>query len=1505
MPDLKKHHSVMANVLHNNTDLYASLRDRKTQNGVGLAQCIKTGIDNRGHPMIKTLGIVAADEECYDAFQELFDEVLRVRHGSSCLNRPHVSNLDRGNLSALRADATGQYVIASQVRVARDLSGAPFLPAVSFEQRREVEATLATALLSMGGPLAGEYFPLAGSFSFAGKPGGLTPEQEEELHQAKLLFRPPDSTAALSTGVGRHWPDARGVFVSHSRHFSAWINEEEHLRVISMRPGDAVQEAFCEAYDALSKIEASLRGSSTDRFSRFARSDRLGFLTSCPSNVGTAMSVSVVLRLPLLSSIDGLGKWCMSLGITVRAAVDDSGVQLAGVVEVSSRDRLGIGEIDTVNMIVKAVRSLIRMERYLERSTVSDPNLDSIAAIAASDEVDEEVASVNAAFCERSRCERVEGQMDAGRLSAMSVKSVGTCDGVPEWSTTGDILGCIFSDALVAMPSSDGAFVAKDANQVPDVQDSLVTNRPSCGECPRSSTPEFGNGIDEKVLQLSDELLPTLKRLLRDQLNESVDTGVLDHALQDFSFWCCGTSAAAEAHRRIDSSRQHVVLTDVDALRDKTRTMLSAALANGTLDGTLGVCNLLDPADANSAAASDLDLAATIRKNMKKTLLASLENGNLQKAFDDCSKLVEMHGEGSGAAARSGDDVATIRQGLRQALEESLMSGALDRAFGSMARSRPPVPPEKSSEELRRQMRDLFLTGLDCGLLGDALETLVKDSSVPLKDRSDVSVTRDKLRIALESGLANGLLADAFNACASVTSSDEGLAACTAVRRRLRSALEVGLKEGSLQMAFDKIQPACLDKEQCPSDIGSIREKMKMTLEAGLCNGSLAAVFDELSKKVIPKAGDVMDIDAIRQKMKSSLEAALDDGTLVSAFGELAPKRDHENDVPISLEAIREKMKTTLESGLRTGALETAFGELACTHPSSTEPSQDLHSIREKMKLTLEGALFDGSLQTAFCRLNGTANALDVDPSPSLNALRDRVKATLESGLQSGALETAFGLLSASRTSETEPLTDLDTIRDKMKGLLVDGLRSGALESALGEMSVPSSRTAEPQAPPSVDAIRLKLREAFESGLESGALETSFDDMMTSRNGNQALIANLDAIREKMKATLEAGMRDGGLDNAFQQMSSARSLPLDVDIIRATMRSALERGLQSGALETALEDTVKKASENLDLRDERLEKRLPEGCIDQSSEFMEVEVICSRMQDALETALEDGSLERYLGTVTLSAAGRQQEDATHITAEASAAMMGSEEATPSEAAVAAALAAADAVVTSAERSVAVEVFSPRFGAGSSCEPETFGDLRGGRPSSAGGSVGRADGAGAGGASANGTGVQPNNGDACAGSIGAPARPHNVIEVAVQKHVGSQGSVGTNVPPTVALLVEMLGNRERRIGALMATITQTEERLVEAESRARQLEDELAGARDVSARLDAELLSFGQPFHDSCGGSEAMDDVCLKMGQHASDVQQPLLMSTWRSELSTACTMRDVQTPSTPTRASPV
>jgi len=115
-----------------------------------------------------------------------------------------------------------------------------------------------SALCSLEGDIAGDYYALPGSCSFPVAPRGMSKEKQTRLQEAGFLFQEPDSTLLLSSGMGRHWPDARGVFASTQRDLTAWVNEEDHLRLMVSENGSNLSGAFARLCCALQTLQLSL-----------------------------------------------------------------------------------------------------------------------------------------------------------------------------------------------------------------------------------------------------------------------------------------------------------------------------------------------------------------------------------------------------------------------------------------------------------------------------------------------------------------------------------------------------------------------------------------------------------------------------------------------------------------------------------------------------------------------------------------------------------------------------------------------------------------------------------------------------------------------------------------------------------------------------------------------------------------------------------------------------------------------------------------------------------------------------------------------------------------------------------------------------------------------------------------------------------------------------------------------------------------------------------------------
>merc|ERR1719497_152366 len=297
MVDLSQHNSFFADTMRANPGLWDQYKNQKTSLGVTFAHCIKTGVDNKGHPNIKTVGAVAGDEESYTLFNKFFDPVISDRHNGYAADARHPTDLDVRKLSTTPIDPTGKYVLTSRCRTGRSVRGTRLPPCTTFEERREVERVVVKGLLNMTGDLAGDYFPLAGSRSYAAKPGGMTEAKEESLRSRGNLFQEPDSTLLLSSGCGRHWPDARGIFHNNDENLFVWVNEEDQMRIVSMEKGDNVKRIIERFAKATSTIQTCLKAEGYD----FMHSDHLGWILTCPSNLGTGLRAGAMVKVPLIS----------------------------------------------------------------------------------------------------------------------------------------------------------------------------------------------------------------------------------------------------------------------------------------------------------------------------------------------------------------------------------------------------------------------------------------------------------------------------------------------------------------------------------------------------------------------------------------------------------------------------------------------------------------------------------------------------------------------------------------------------------------------------------------------------------------------------------------------------------------------------------------------------------------------------------------------------------------------------------------------------------------------------------------------------------------------------------------------------------------------------------------------------------------------------------------------------------------------------------------------------
>lgn len=354
-PDLSQHNNHMAKAL--TKEIYGKLRGKSTPSGFTLDDVIQTGVDNPGHPFIMTVGCVAGDEESYEVFKDLLDPIISDRHGGYKPTDKHRTDLNFEHLKG-GDDLDPNYVLSSRVRTGRSIKGFTLPPHNSRGERRAIEKLSIEALATLDGEFKGKYYPL----------NGMTEAEQDQLIADHFLFDKPVSPLLTCAGMARDWPDGRGIWHNDNKSFLVWVNEEDHLRVISMEKGGNMKEVFRRFCVGLQKIEEIFKKHNHG----FMWNEHLGYILTCPSNLGTGLRGGVHVKLAKLSTHPKFEEILTRLRLQKRGTGGVDTASVGGVFDISNADRLGSSEVDQVQLVVDGVKLMIEMEKKLEKGESID-----------------------------------------------------------------------------------------------------------------------------------------------------------------------------------------------------------------------------------------------------------------------------------------------------------------------------------------------------------------------------------------------------------------------------------------------------------------------------------------------------------------------------------------------------------------------------------------------------------------------------------------------------------------------------------------------------------------------------------------------------------------------------------------------------------------------------------------------------------------------------------------------------------------------------------------------------------------------------------------------------------------------------------------------------------------------------------------------------------------------------------------------------------------------------
>ncbi|HOV80273.1 MAG TPA: protein arginine kinase [Bacillota bacterium] len=239
-------------------------------------------------------------------------------------------------------------VISSRVRIARNLAGIPFPHLLDGKRSEDV---INAVRLAMGNAEASE---LLGKLE-------LTPLRELSPLDRQILV----DKHLISPDLLNNF-ESKAVVLRDDEVISIMINEEDHLRVQCLLPGLQLKEAW----ENVDRVDDGL-----EKTLEYAFSEKLGYLTSCPTNVGTGMRASVMLHLPglkLTKQLGGVLNAISKLGLTVRGLYGEGTEALGDLFQISNQITLGQSEEEIINNLVSITRQILAQERAARQALYRD-----------------------------------------------------------------------------------------------------------------------------------------------------------------------------------------------------------------------------------------------------------------------------------------------------------------------------------------------------------------------------------------------------------------------------------------------------------------------------------------------------------------------------------------------------------------------------------------------------------------------------------------------------------------------------------------------------------------------------------------------------------------------------------------------------------------------------------------------------------------------------------------------------------------------------------------------------------------------------------------------------------------------------------------------------------------------------------------------------------------------------------------------------------------------------
>lgn len=243
----------------------------------------------------------------------------------------------------MSAEKQNDIVISTRIRLARNIEGLPFSSKMNSTQREELNTAVKDAILCSDTP-------------FAKKLKFICMDDVPKNEIFAMVERHIISKEFAANCVGR------AIIISEDESICVMVGEEDHIRIQVILGGFQLEEAY--------NIASSIDDILAVRL-KFAFDSELGYLTECPTNLGTGMRASVMMHLPLIhenNTVSKIKEAIGKIGFTVRGMYGEGSKAAASLYQVSNQITLGITEKNALSNLTLIVNQIAQKENEARAS---------------------------------------------------------------------------------------------------------------------------------------------------------------------------------------------------------------------------------------------------------------------------------------------------------------------------------------------------------------------------------------------------------------------------------------------------------------------------------------------------------------------------------------------------------------------------------------------------------------------------------------------------------------------------------------------------------------------------------------------------------------------------------------------------------------------------------------------------------------------------------------------------------------------------------------------------------------------------------------------------------------------------------------------------------------------------------------------------------------------------------------------------------------------------------